>query len=284
MRSTCIPLIVACLSLAGTAAGASGLDDVAGALRAMPVADGGDTRLPRPMIPLEARFKRLLRDEAEHLLPDADAAHVDLAALQRRLDALAARFAPADDGDEAYRRGPVYGNVLGVRAERPAGHPELLAIRTSVRVVCGSDESLALLERRAGRWIELLAVDSGAIGRIDGAFIDLDYRLGATRADGGFDVVAANVNPWCQSNWQTLRHAVYRVAPAHAARRLFAGNDSIFIGVDAPVYRIGMRPGGYTLSFAAEGREPGDVQGRDVEFRIAGDRVARGRTRLEAPR
>ena len=54
--------------LLGTAlalpAAASELDDTVAALRAVPIVEADDTVVPPALVPLEAHFKRLLREEA----------------------------------------------------------------------------------------------------------------------------------------------------------------------------------------------------------------------------
>jgi hypothetical protein len=278
------------LVLAGMApAAASELDDTVAALRAVSISRDDKTVVPPAIVQQEARFKRLLRDEAIRALPDVEADRLDLAALKPALDALAHRYASVDDGADddgaddarAYLPGAIYGNVLDVHAERPGGRPDLVAIVTNVRVACGADASLALLARRHGRWVVVLEVDSGAIHRIDNAFDLFDYRVSPTAADGSFDVVDAHVTPWCTSNWQALRHAVHRVAAHGPARRIFRATESIAIGVDAPVYEIRPRPAGYALHFTTEGPadDPASSRTCTIAFEVRGDRVRRGRTR-----
>ncbi len=270
----------AALALPATA---SELDDTVAALRAVPVAEADDTVVPPALVPLEARFKRLLREEAIRALPDVDAGQLDLAALKPALDALAHRYAPTEDGFQAYRSGAIYGSVLDVHAEHPRGRPDLVAIVTNVRVGCGEDASLALLARRQGRWADVLDIDSGAIRHIDDAFSLFDYQVGPVAADGSFAVVDAHVTPWCQSNWRALRHAVHRVPARGAPRRIFESAESITIGVADPVYDIRLNSSGYLLHFTAEGPadDPGSWRTRTVAFDIRGRRVRRGRTRFD---
>ena len=273
--------------LLGTAlalpAAASELDDTVAALRAVPIVEADDTVVPPALVPLEAHFKRLLREEAIRALPDVDADKLDLAALKPALDALVSRHAPANDDDSGYRSGPIYGYVLDVHAEHPPGRPDLVAIVTNVRVGCGQDASLALLARRGGRWVELLDIDSGAIRRIDDAFLMLDYQVSRPAADGSFAVVDAHVTPWCQSNWRELQHAVHRVPARGAAREIFHSAESITIGVAEPIYEIRLRPGGYDLRFTTWGpaSDPASWRRCTIVFDVRSDRVRRVRTRFD---
>lgn len=265
-------------------AAASELDDTVAALRAVTIAEVDNTVVPPALVPLEARFKRLLREEAIRALPDVDADQLDLAALKPALDALARRYASADDDDAAaYRSGPIYGYVLDVHAEHPRGRPDLVAIVTNVRVGCGQDASLALLERRQGRWRDVLDVDAGAIRHIDDAFYMFDYQVGPVARDGSFTVVDAHVTPWCQSNWRALRHAVHRVPARGAARAIFHGAESITIGVADPVYEIRLGSAGYSLHFTAEGPadDPASWRSRTMSFDVRGDHVRHARTRFD---
>src|ERR1700712_5489381 len=88
---------------------ASELDDTVAALRAVAVTEETNTVVPVTIVALEARFKRLLRDEAirERRLVDKDG-QVALAALKPALDDVARHYAPADDGDGAYRAVAIY--------------------------------------------------------------------------------------------------------------------------------------------------------------------------------
>ena len=278
---TLLLAVVSCLACSGTAI-ASELDDTVAALRAVEVAEADVATVPPRLVALEARFKRLLRDEAIRALPDVDPGQLDLAALKRSLDALARRYARADSpegSDAGFRFGAIYGDVLEVRAEHPRGRPDLLAILANVRVGCGQDTSLALLARRQGRWVEVLDVDAGAIRTISDAYGTFDYSVSPVAADGSFVVAHAHVTPWCQSNWRELRHAVARV-PAHGAARLFrASHDSIFLGVASPVYTMQARPAGYSLRFTTDGPadDPAGTRACVVDVDVRGDQVRRRR-------
>src|SRR5262249_31610959 len=69
-----------------------------------------------------------------------------------------------------------------------------------------------------------------------------------------FFVVTANVNPWCTSNWQSLRYKVFLIEQgAGEAQTILSKRDTIYLGVDNPVYEIKVRPNSFSLKFHGDG-------------------------------
>jgi len=247
------------------------LQQTSAQLRAIAVTDDIPIQVPPSAIALQAQFKRDLQEAIVQALPDAPASQVDLAALQQSLSALAHSLAPSKN--EPSTAQSLYGYVFDIQVSRPVGHADVLAVTASVRVPCGEDASLYLFGRQRGQWRTFLRVDSGAYARIDGAFGDLAFGLTPAAANGSYYVVAANINPWCSSNWQGLRYSVYHLQPGKRPRRVFARQESIYIGGELPVYTLRVGRSHFSLSFLTNGNVDEIVKKRTVRYSLSAGRV-----------
>ena len=172
--------------------------------------------LPDPQIPIKAKplltqLKHDLRDAiAERVNATADAAaHVEQiqTAVRRALPAEAHLGVGVDvEVDEAR-----YGRVEGIRVQRPNADQDLIVATTTLWVMCGSDTSLYVLQRKDTRWQVTLSIESNDYKDVSGALGRFTYRVSGIRPDGSVVVVIADVNPWCSSNWQRLRYRAFVV-------------------------------------------------------------------------
>jgi len=91
-----------------------------------------------------------------------------------------------------------------------------------------------------------LAIDFGAESNgyadISGAQGSFQFAISPPDNEGNWFVVAADVNPWCSSNWQQLRYKVLRPGedPRHS-QVLLEEHTAIYLGVDQP-YRLTVSP------------------------------------------
>jgi hypothetical protein len=129
----------------------------------------------------------------------------------------------------------VYGNIYGIRIQQPPSHPELLAAITTISVWCGDDSSLYLFKRVGARWELVLAQEANDYKDVSGAQGMFDYAISPPDAENNFFVMTSNVNPWCVSNWQTIRYSLLRVGPgAYQPPIMASGEETIYLGVDVP--------------------------------------------------
>lgn len=177
--------------------------------------------------------------------------------------------------DESYQ--PLYGDITGIKIQRPPQHPELLAVTTTVSIHCGLDSSLYLFQQQGARWKLLLADEANNYEDISGGQGLFEYAVAPPDRRGKFFVVTVNVNPWCQSNWQRLRYKVFRPGTgAEPSRVIMSRTDGIYLGVATP-YTLSVKSSGFTLTFTeAQQLDAGILTRRYVEnFRIDEDNATR---------
>jgi hypothetical protein len=184
--------------------------------------------------------------------------------------------------DDSY----TYGDIYSIGIQKPLGHPDLLAVTTEIGVCCGSDTSLYLFRDNGKHWELILAQESNNYDDISGAQGSFQYAISPPDKKNEFFVVVANVNPWCISNWQSLRYKVLRPGKsASEPRILLSKNNSIYLGVDDPVYTLNVQSTGFSLSFQSDetdmdvlnkGKEVDwEISERVVKYRIVGERATR---------
>ncbi len=161
---------------------------------------------------------------------------------------------------------PSYGSIKNVTVATPPGHPELMAITTTLGITCGEDTSLYLLRKMNAQWTTVLTVETNGYPEISGAQGFFKYAISPSAADGGFFVVTANVTPWCSSMWQTLRYQVHRVSGT--SNRLTSLSSDIYIG--GPEYTLFADSNTFTLQYqAAQRLDPGILLRTHIQkFRV----------------
>jgi hypothetical protein len=158
-----------------------------------------------------------------------------------------------------------YGNKVGIEMQAVPGAKDLLVATVTISVKCGSDTALYIFDRSRGKVRLLFTAASQPYGLISGAWGHFGYSVSALD-DGSFVLMAANVNPWCSSNWQGLRYSLYRINPVDGGTRLFADKRTIWIGAD-PAYTVAEKEGHFELTFAGESpKDPGSVKVHKLQY------------------
>jgi hypothetical protein len=145
-----------------------------------------------------------------------------------------------------------YGDIYDIDIAEPAGHPELLAVTTTLGLCCGEDTSLYVFKRDGEAWRLVLAQEANDYEEVSGGQGMFQYAISPTDAAGAFFVVTANVTPWCSSNWQTLRYSILRAGQdPYLPRTLLSNKETIFLDDDPP-YKLEVKEIGFTLEFDGE--------------------------------
>jgi hypothetical protein len=120
---------------------------------------------------------------------------------------------------------------LGVDVEVPSEHPELKVVSLHLAVHdCGADTMLRVYRHDGRAFRPVLADHAERFANIATGELAVKWAMGPAGPDGAFLVLVASQNPWCQSNWQTLRWRVYRLGGRGAprAQRIDQGQTSGF--------------------------------------------------------
>jgi len=174
------------------------------------------------------------------------------------------------DGDD-------FGYLYDVTVRQPERQPDLMAVVANLTIPCGSDASLNLYRRTGTAWQLILVEESNGYKDISGGQGSFQFAVSPTDADGNWFVVAADVNPWCSSNWQQLRYQVLRPGEdAHHPRVLLREHTSIYLGTDQP-YRLTLNPHGFELNVVgAQGLDDSILTREHVQnYEVSGNRVTR---------
>jgi hypothetical protein len=175
----------------------------------------------------------------------------------------------------------VYGDIHQVAVFRPAQHPDLIAVTTTIGICCGEDTSLYLFKKQGARWWLALAQEANNYAEISGAQAWFQYALSPPDRHGNFFVVTANVNPWCTSNWQGLRYQVMRLGRSAEQPRIILKREAIiYLGVDPPVYRLKVAANRFSLKFYTEADYKNLSRGSTTQravlrYAVDGDQVKR---------
>jgi hypothetical protein len=258
------------------------LHDVAEQLRAI---DTGGKRNPSGDVPPAAQkllpqFKSGLREIIartlnEHSSSSAETLHkLILADLKKAgieaLNPVQREGYYTADGDD-------FGNLYDVTVRQPARHSDLMAVVTNLTIPCGSDASLILYRRNGTAWQLILVEESNGYKDISGGQGSFQFAVSPPDAEGNWYVVAANVNPWCSSNWQQLRYKVLRPGEdADHPAVLFDEHTSIYLGTEQP-YRLNLNPNGFELHIVgAQGLDDSILTREHVQnYEVSGNRVTR---------
>jgi hypothetical protein len=216
-----------------------------------------DSGIPAKAKPLLATLKNELEDLVSVALADSGEAHLTASDLQFHINAklkadgvLTHRSADVVVDENYADTGYDYGDVFEITVTQPPEHPDLLAVTTTVGVCCGEDTSFYLYRRHGYRWSLALAYTAGYYDEISGAHGQVQF--GISPADKGLFIVVANVNPWCTSNWQSLRYAVLRESRlAHRPHVLLEKTHSIFLNGD-PSYSLVVGRDSFSFVFLDE--------------------------------
>jgi hypothetical protein len=202
-------------------------------LRNIKIADD-DPAIPAPVRPLLTELKHGLRDLIQVTLNDHSAPWQEPAAVAERILTTLQRHItfihnPASRDEAAPYS---YGEINAIEIVQPVGYRDLLVATTTLGVVCGNDISFYLFRRMAGEWQLVVEQESNDYDTISGAQGAFQYAVSPAVADEFF-MVTTNVNPWCTSNWQSLRYRVFRVgARPDQPQLLLAKRETIWLGND----------------------------------------------------
>ncbi len=124
-----------------------------------------------------------------------------------------------------------YGDHLTFSMQRPAGHPDLVAITANFAIECGTDTVLFLFSSEGGSWSEILRWQSRPYPEINGAFASFSYGVSPPDELGHWFVVTKTVAPWCSSTWSVIRYSVLRPrADRVTPRVIYDADDPIWWG------------------------------------------------------
>jgi hypothetical protein len=173
-----------------------------------------------------------------------------------------------------------YGDLFDITVSKPPGHPDLLAITTTLEIPCGRDSSLYLFQKHHSGWRLILAQEANGYSDVSGAQGLFDYRI-SFDSSRSFFVVTVNVNPWCTSFWQTIRYAVLR--PGRLADNphvLLNGKETIYLGDHLPPYKLVVKRKSFSIRFTGEANRAQIMAGtitrdRVIRYRIDGSRPVR---------
>lgn len=179
-----------------------------------------------------------------------------------------------------------YGDIFGLSLEQPDDHPELLVATTTLSLCCGDDTSLYIFSNTGGRWDLLLAEESNDYDDVSGAQGSFQYAISPADENHEFFVVTTNVNPWCTSNWQSLRYKVLRPgSDAYQPRIILSNKDTIYLGRNPP-YSLKLKGDVFSLTFDGdefmermnneeESSPKTHARSHVVKYRISGDLATR---------
>ncbi|HKG12945.1 MAG TPA: hypothetical protein VKB12_06385 [Pyrinomonadaceae bacterium] len=277
---------LACVTLAALHASASAqnvydssndsLSSTVSSLRQVNGESAYDSKIPPEARALLTKLKHQLRDLTRKTL-DADAdARTPAGVLNAKVLAALRREGVSIGGpkDDVH----TFGSVYAIDVMRPRRHRDLIAVTTTVSVHCGSDSSLYLFRREGARWRLVLADEAEGYEQVNGAQGSFDFRVSPPDAQGRFFVVAADVNPWCTSNWQAMRYRVLRVGgDAYGPRVVLKGDDSVYLGTELEGFRLDATADTFTLRFDSyQHLDPGRlIRPHVLKFEVSGDRAER---------
>jgi hypothetical protein len=161
-----------------------------------------------------------------------------------------------------------FGEVVDVQVQRPPGH-DLITVTTTLAIPCGNDTSLYVFQRKDNKWILALAQEANEYENISGAQGSFDYAISPADTKGNFFVVTVNVNPWCSSNWQAIRYSAMEISStAYQPRLLAAGEETIYLGVDPPIYKLEVARKWFSITFEGNSSGAGVANGFNSRLHV----------------
>jgi hypothetical protein len=209
--------------------------------------------VPPPAVPLLTTYKHQLRDLITELVRSTpDARVVDLeqrykAALARAGVALPALSSDTRDQVRDDATHP-YGRLGGIDVRSPGSLENIRVITTSFLIGCDTDTSLYVFEKKGSTWRRTLDVESVGYTTVGQALGTPQWAINRIPG-GGWFLVFAEVNPRCNSNWQSLRWTVLH--PGSDPTRphvLDRQQATIYLG-DAEPFHLTASEGAFQLSW-----------------------------------
>lgn len=217
-----------------------------------------DTTLPLAAKPLLTTLKHQLRDLMADLLrfEGRDTSTVLLNAKvieELRHSGVYLQEPLCATVDENYfDRGYDYGDIDNITVERPGSCIDLIAVTTTIGVCCGEDTSLYLFKHDGIQWKLILQHEANNYDEVSGAQGRFQYGISPVDEHGDFFVLAANVNPWCTSNWQMLRYTVLRPGSNPGEPRVILSEQHSIFLLDDPSFTLKVRGESFRLAFHDE--------------------------------
>lgn len=211
-----------------------------------------------------------MNDDAKSWKTPDDLSSRVLSTLRHSLD-LVENEEPTEGGTYSY------GEILGIRIEKPAGLSDILVVTTTLAVMCGDDTSLYVFRRVAERWQLVGAQEANNYDDVAGALGTFQYVVSPPNAAGQSLLVTTNVNPWCSSNWQSLRYSVFRLQEdGLMSEPALQGSQTIYLGNEGSG-TIRMQPEGFRVDFeGGQLLDPGIlIRKHVVAYRVTKNRVER---------
>lgn len=249
------------------------------ALIALPIGDGGETKVS----PNVQRAIRIMKTRLAAFI-DADmhcsSLNRDADAIQRDLSERAHAFVMENrvyKNDEPLPKDfGHYGFELDFRVKRWTDKPNRVGIVADFGIECGWDAILQIFSAESDRWHEVLRWQSKPYKTVGGAFGSFDYAVSPADAVGKWYVLAKTIAPWCSSAWSSISFAALRPVPGRLNPRIIhQQDDPIWWGGDDEGQLIAGRSE-FEIRFHAQSIDVG-VHNRVWirHFQIAGDAVKR---------
>ncbi|HWN98885.1 MAG TPA: hypothetical protein VNS63_06395, partial [Blastocatellia bacterium] len=160
-----------------------------------------------------------------------------------------------------------YGAIYSVTLKRiDLCFVDLIAVTTTIGVCCGEDTSLYLFKRDGEQWRLCLQQESNNYDNVSGAQGRFQFDVSFPDQQGNFFVLVANVNPWCTSNWQSLRYAVLRPGPMPDEPRVILAEEHLIFLDDGPSFRLITRTEGFRIAFHDESFMDLSNEGIEVDW------------------
>jgi hypothetical protein len=250
-----------------------------------------DFGIPSAARPLLTRLKHQIRDVIAETINAKGNESLPPESLRRTVwDQLATRGVTIEqprDGtidEDSIESSYSFGEVYDIEIQKPNSSPELLAVTTTLQIPCGSDSSLYVFQRSDQPWKLVLAQEANDYAEVSGAQGIFSYAISPAETDNNFFVVTVNVNPWCTSNWQSIRYSVLRIGlGAYQPRMLVSGEQTIYLGVGPPPYRLEVGRKWFSITFEGDSSDAEVMNGINsrkhvVKYMILGDRARRVRS------
>ena len=254
--------------------------------------DGAENDIPPAVKPLLTTLKHQIRDviqtriNSSFIRTNPDELRGSVLADLKDLGVTVEDPEPSIVDDSYSDTSYTYGDIWGISLENPASREDLLVATTTLGVCCGRDTSLYFFQNDGARWDLAMAVEANDYNDVSGAQGRFQYRISSPDRLSNFFVVAANVNPWCTSNWQSLRFKVFRPGQtAYEPRVLLSEERTIWLGggfEDERAYRLRLRGNRFSLEFygekflksMADGDDTDDSEPLDVaSYKVIQDQV-----------
>lgn len=176
-----------------------------------------------------------------------------------------------------------WGYVLAVSARVAEGHPNLVAVTSTISIPCGSDATLSLFRHDGVSWSRVLVEEAREYDDISGARGQTAFAITPTGPDGSFLVLTTDVPPWCSSIWHPLRYRVRRVVPSRAEPLELLHDETEAIATGAG-YDVRAEPDGFTILIKAwDDGNPGIPARERIRLREVDGKIVEGRSRITSP-